>query len=78
MPQPDVTFEIDGVEFTRSERKASAAQLIELAGLPPETHDLVRLAGNSPHGERFHDSDIVQLTPGARFLTVFTGPTPVV
>lgn len=77
MAQPDVIFEIDGIEFHRSERRASARELINLAGLDPATHDLVRLAGQSDQEKRLADADQVQLTPGSRFVTVFTGSTPV-
>ena len=78
MSQPDVAFQIDGVEYQRADRSATAAELIVLAGLDPESHDLIRLAGASEQEKRLSDTTMVQLTPGARFMTVFTGPTPVV
>lgn len=78
MGQPEVTFEIDGVEYSLGERRATAGDLIALVGLDAATHDLIQLTGQSDHEKRLADTDSVQLTPGARFITIFTGPTPVV
>lgn len=76
--QPSVTFTIDGVEFTVSERRQTAAALITLAGLDPKEHDLVRVVGGGQVKREFDDADEIQVTPGASYVTIFTGPTPVV
>lgn len=75
---PSVSFTIDGVEYTVSDRRQTAAELISLAGLDPEDHDLARVLGGGQVERRFDDADEIQITPGARFVTIFTGPTPVV
>lgn len=76
--QPPVSFTIDGVEFTTHDRRQTAAALLVLAGLDPADHDLARVLGQGQVERRFADEDEIQLTPGARFISIFTGPTPVV
>ena len=76
--QPPVAFTIDGVEFTTDNRRQTAAELLSLAGLDPEDHDLARVLGQGQVERTFADNEEIQITPGARFVSVFTGPTPVV
>lgn len=76
--QPDVTFTVDGVTFTTSKRKLTATQLLELAGVDSEDHDLARVVGKGKIEKRHADDDVIQLTPGAAFVSIFTGSTPVV
>ena len=75
--QPPVTFTIDGVAYTAVDRRQTAAELLELAGMNSEDHDLALVRGSSGIDHRFADSDEVQITPGARYVSIFTGPTPV-
>lgn len=60
-----------------SPRTIGAAELLQLAGLSPEDHDLARLADNSGVEHRFVDDEEIQITPRARFISIFTGSTPV-
>lgn len=76
--QRPVSFTIDGVEFTTRDRRQTAAALLVLAGLDPADHDLARVLGQGQVERRFADEDEMQLTPGARFISIFTGSTPVV
>lgn len=76
--QPDVTFTIDGVEFTSGNRRQTAAALLTLAGVDPAEHYLARVVGNGEVEKPFGSDDVIQLTPGGRFVSIFTGPTPVV
>ncbi len=76
--QPAVSFTIDGVEFTTTHRRKTASELLALAGLDPADHDLARIVGQGNVEKRFKDDDQIQLTPGARFVSIFNGPTPVV
>jgi hypothetical protein len=75
--QPPVTFTIDGVEYTTDDRRQLARALLGLAGVDPADHDLARLVGQGQVERQFADDDEVQITPGAKFITVFTGATPV-
>lgn len=76
--QPPVTITIDGVEHTVEDRRQTAAELLALAGVSAEDHDLARVLGHGQVEKRFADTDVVQLAPGARFVSIFTGSTPVV
>lgn len=75
--QPNVTFTIDGIVYSSEERRLTARELLLLADVNPDDHDLARVVGAEIE-KRFADDDEVQLTPGAKFVTVFTGSTPVV
>lgn len=75
--QPPVSFTIDGVEFTTDDRRQTAAELLSLAGVDPADHDLGRVVGQG-NVKEFPDDKEVQITPDARYVSIFTGPTPVV
>lgn len=74
--QPPVTFTIDGVPYTLQDRHQTAASLLTLAGSDPAEDDLARVEG---HGQqhRLADTEPVEVTPGARFVTIYTGSLPV-
>lgn len=76
--QPPLTFTLDGVEFTVEDRRQPAADVLRLAGLDPADYDLLRVAGKDDEEKRYHDQDEVQLVPHGRYLSFFTGSTPVV
>jgi hypothetical protein len=74
--QPPVTFTIDGAEYSVDDRRQAAAAVLQLAGLDPADYDLLRVAGKD-NEQRFRDQDIIELVPGGRYLSFFTGATPV-
>lgn len=76
--QPEVVFTVDGVEYSSAERSLTAAQILQIAGVDPADHDLARVLGQGNVEKRHDDGDTVQLTPKARFVSIFTGSTPVV
>lgn len=76
--QPPVTITIDGVEYTLEDRRQTAAELLTLAGISVADHDLGQVRGQGQVEKRFSDANVIQLTPGAKFVSIFTGPTPVV
>lgn len=76
--QPSVNLTIDGVEYELDDRRQTAAALLTLAGVDPTDHDLARVVGNGQVEKQFDDGEEIQITPGASFVTIFTGSTPVV
>lgn len=72
-----VTFTIDGAEYTVEDRRQSAGELLSLAGLDPGDHDLAKVLGHGEVEKRYKDSDTIQLTPRAVFVSIYTGATPV-
>lgn len=75
--QPPVTFTLDGVEYTVEDRRQAAKDVLRLGGLDPADYDLLRIVGKG-NEQRFQDDAEVQLVPGGQYLSLFTGPTPVV
>jgi hypothetical protein len=78
MGQPAVDFTIDGVDYTLDDRKQAASELLLLARLDPADHDLARVVGQGQVEKRFKDDEEIHITPGSRFISIFTGSTPVV
>lgn len=75
--QPPVTFTLDGVEHSSQDRKMSAADVLRnFGGLDPADYDLIRVVGGG-NEQRFGDTDEVQLVPGGRYVSLFTGAMPV-
>lgn len=77
MSDPNVTripraveFTIDGRPYETTERKQQAAALLRLAGLEPSLYDLGELHGQRPQPVRYADTDIVEIHPGARFVSI--------
>jgi hypothetical protein len=75
--QPPVSFTIDGVEYSTDDRRQPASDLLRLAALDPADHDLARVVGQGQVEKRYADSEEVEITPRARYISIFTGPTPV-
>jgi hypothetical protein len=75
-PRP-VTFTLDGVEYTVDDRRQPAGDILRLGGLDPADYDLLQVVGHGKE-KRFDDNEEVQLVPGGQYLSLFTGPTPVV
>ena len=65
-----VQFTIDGRPYDTTERKQQAAALLGLAGLDPALYDLGELHGQRPQPVRYADTDIVEIHPGARFVSI--------
>ena len=75
--QPPVTFTLDGVERSSQARGMPAADVLRnIGGLDPADYDLIRVVSDG-HEQRFHDADEVQLVPGGRYVSLFTGAMPV-
>jgi hypothetical protein len=64
-----VVITIDGRPFTVEDRHYTAAELLALAGLPPDGYDLTRVR---KHGEveTFRDAEKVNVKDGDVFVSV--------
>jgi len=65
-----VQFTIDGRPYETTERKQQAAALLRLAGLDPALYDLGELHGQRPQPVRYADTELVEIHPGARFVSI--------
>ncbi|MDN4175833.1 MULTISPECIES: hypothetical protein [Nocardioides] len=66
-PPQTITFTVDNVEFTVSEKHQTAGAILTLAGLDPAMYDLAKLHGD---GEAFKDDQQVIVQDGDDFVTV--------
>jgi hypothetical protein len=75
--QPPVTFTLDGVEHTSPVRRMTAGEVLQnFGGLNPADYDLIRIEGQG-HEQRYMATDQIELLPGGRYVSLFTGPMPV-
>lgn len=76
-PGHPVTFSVDGEAVTSEKRVLTPVQIMDLAGVDPSNHYLVRVEGR--HQDSYQDRPNEELTvhDGETFVTVSTGPTPV-
>lgn len=68
--RPSVEFTIDGRGYETRDRRQPAADLLRLAGVDPALYDLAELRGQRPEPARYADDELVQIHPGARFVTI--------
>lgn len=68
-PSSTVTFTVDSVEFTVSEKQQTAGEILTLAGLDPAMYDLAKLHGN---GDPYKDDQRVIVQDGDAYVTVRT------
>lgn len=75
--RPTIEFTVDGETYTSDERELTAGSILRLTGKDPATHYLVEVRGQRERKEYEDPDKTVRLHPGSKFVTVFTGPTPV-
>jgi hypothetical protein len=73
--KPPVTFTLDGIEHTVEERKQTAGAILRLGGLDPADYDLLQVVGQND--KRYRDDQIIEIVPHGRYVSFFTGATPV-
>ncbi len=71
----EIPIFIDGEKFDVDEAKTTAAALLELVSKSSADWYLVLKEGR--HQTEYRGDAVIDLKPGLKFLTVFTGPTPV-
>jgi hypothetical protein len=65
-----IRFTIDGRQYTTTDHKQLAADLLRLAGLDPSRFDLGELKGHRPDPIRYRDDTIVVIHNNARFVSI--------
>jgi hypothetical protein len=65
-----VEFTIDGRPYETTDRKQQAAALLRLAGLDAAQYDLGELHGQRPQPVRYADTEVVEIHPGSRFVSI--------
>ena len=65
-----VEFTIDGRPYETTERRQTAADLLQLAGLNPALYDLGELRGHGQQPVRYSGTEIVDIHQGERFVSI--------
>jgi hypothetical protein len=68
--RPSVEFSIDGRNYETRDRRQPSTDLLRLAGVDPALYDLGELRGHRPEPARYGDEQVVEIHPGARFVTI--------
>jgi hypothetical protein len=71
----EIPFFIDGERYTTAEEQLTVEALLALVGKSADGWYLVERHGRNQ--TEYRAGEVVTITPGAKFLTVSTGPTPV-
>lgn len=68
---------IDGDPFEAPEKTMTANEILSLGGLSADDHYLVEIKGRHQDSFEGRGSQEVHLHEGSKFISIFTGPTPV-
>ena len=71
------TISIDGEPFSLTVHTLTADQVLGLAGLSATDHYLVLVHGKTQESFQGRGGALIHLHEGAKFVSVFTGPTTV-
>ncbi len=75
--RPAVEFTVDGETYSSEKRELTAGDILLLAEKDPATHYLVEVRGPREQHEYKDPGQTVKVHPGIKFVTIFTGSTPV-
>jgi hypothetical protein len=67
---------IDGEEYETSEHQLTVRQILELAGVDPNTHQLIEIRGRLQEPRDDLDQ-VIKVNSGLKFVTVSREPVPV-
>jgi hypothetical protein len=76
-PPHQIELVVDGENFETAAHELTARQILELAGIDPATHYLVRIQGRHQIPYKDDPDTEIRLHEGIEFISVSTGPTPV-
>ena len=74
---PTFDFSVDGEPHTTTEHELTPTAILTIAGVNPGDHYLVQLEGQQQKSYKENASTPIHMHQHMRFITVFTGPTPV-
>jgi hypothetical protein len=75
--RPRITFTVDGEPVHTDDPTLTPNQILQLAGVEPATHYLVRVQGRHQESFQGHGDQPIHVHEHEVFLSVSTGPTPV-
>ncbi len=72
----EIEFTVDGEELETTARELTANQILEMAGIDPANHYLIKVDGREQDPIK-DGATIVKLHEHEKFISAKTGPTPV-
>lgn len=75
--QKQFTFYIDGEAFEAPEKTMTANEILSLGGLSTDEHYVVEIKGKHQESFEGKSDEEIHLHEGSKFISVFTGATPV-
>lgn len=76
-PEHPVRFTVNDEHYSSDDHTLTPVQIMELAGVDPATNYLVEVKGRHQTSYRDHPNDEVPIHNGDKFVTLYTGGTPV-
>ena len=74
---PTFQFTVDGESFSTTENTLTPVQILEIAGINPDTHYLVQIRGNQQFSYKDEPNTPINISQNAKFIALFTGETTV-
>ena len=74
---PIFEFTVNGDPLTTIEKVLTPIQIMQLAGVDPNTNYLVQLKGNAQESYQGNPNTEIHMHQKMEFITLFTGPTQV-
>ena len=71
------TIVIDGEQFEAPEKTMTANEILSLGGLSTDEHYLIEIKGKHQDPFEGKGDQEIHLHEGSKFISIFTGPTPV-
>ena len=72
-----IEYTVNGEPLVTTERTLTPVQIMQQAGVDIETNYLVELVGNTQKSYQGKPQEPIHMHPKMKFITIFTGPTPV-
>lgn len=72
-----IEYSVNDEPQTTTEKVLTPVQIMSNAGVDPSTNYLVELVGNAQKSYQGRPNEEIHMHPKMRFITNFTGPTPV-
>jgi hypothetical protein len=73
----ETEYAVNDESETTTEKVLTPTQIMSNAGIDPATNYLIELIGNTQKSFQGNPGAEIHLHPKMRFITSFTGPTPV-
>lgn len=72
-----IAYEINGENQSTTEKELTPFQIMQNAGLDPESNYLIEIRGQQQESYKDRANESIKLHNNMKFITNFTGPTPV-